>query len=235
MKIVRGPGFPHRRHHPGPERNQGRIPDGQGQVIVRAKVTVESSSPGKDSIIVTEIPYQVNKSALIVRIADLVKEKKIDGIVDLNDESDRHGMRIVIDLRKGVSPKVILNQLFAHTQLQAAFGVNNLALVNGLPKTLSLKEMLEYFIAHRKEVVTRRTRFELREGRGTRPYPRGLEDRPGEHRRSDRASSRSRRTPRRRALALMERSPSPRNRLRRSSTCACSASPASRCRRSSTS
>ena len=103
----------------------------------------------------------MNKSALIVRIADLVKEKKIDGIVDLNDESDRHGMRIVIDLRKGVSPKVILNQLFAHTQMQIAFGVINLALVKGLPKTLSLKEILEHFIAHRKEVVTRRTRYDL--------------------------------------------------------------------------
>ena len=124
-------------------------------------MSIESASSGKDSIIVTEIPYQVNKSALIVRIADLVKEKKIDGIVDLNDESDRHGMRIVIDLRKGVTPKVILNQLFAHTQLQTAFGVMNLALVNGLPQTLSLKQMLEHFIAHRKEVVTRRTRFDL--------------------------------------------------------------------------
>jgi DNA gyrase subunit A len=122
---------------------------------------VESASSGKDSIIVTEIPYQVNKSALIVRIADLVKEKKIDGIVDLNDESDRHGMRIVIDLRKGVTPKVILNQLFAHTQLQTAFGVMNLALVNGLPQTLSLKQMLDHFIAHRKDVVTRRTRYDL--------------------------------------------------------------------------
>src|SRR5208283_4835189 len=117
------------------------------------RVSIESASSGKDSIIVTEIPYQVNKANLIIRIADLVKEKKIDGIVDLNDESDRHGMRVVIDLRKGVSPKVILNQLFAHTQMQAAFGVINLALVKGLPKTLTLKEILQHFIAHRKEVV----------------------------------------------------------------------------------
>jgi len=161
MKLVRGPDFPTGGIILGRKGIRDAYLTGRGRVVVRAKVTVESSSQGKDSIIVTEIPYQVNKSALIVRIADLVKERKIDGIVDLNDESDRHGMRIVIDLRRGISPKVILNQLFAHTQLQTAFGVNNLALVGGLPKTLSLKQMLGYFIAHRKEVVTRRTRFDL--------------------------------------------------------------------------
>jgi DNA gyrase subunit A len=161
MKLVRGPDFPTGGIILGRRGIRDAYLTGRGKVIVRARVTVESSSAGKDSIIVTEIPYQVNKSALIVRIADLVKEKKIDGIVDLNDESDRHGMRIVIDLRRGVSPKVILNQLFAHTQLQTAFGVMNLALVKGLPKTLSLKEMLGYFIQHRQEVVTRRTRFDL--------------------------------------------------------------------------
>ena len=161
MKIVRGPDFPTGGIILGRKGIRDAYTTGRGKIIVRAKVTVESSSSGKDSIIVTEIPYQVNKSNLIVRIADLVKEKKIDGIVDLNDESDRHGMRIVIDLRKGVSPKVILNQLFAHTQMQIAFGVINLALVNGLPKTLTLKEILQHFIAHRKEVVTRRTRYDL--------------------------------------------------------------------------
>ena len=161
MKLVRGPDFPTGGIILGRKGIRDAYLTGRGRVVVRAKVTVESSSQGKDSIIVTEIPYQVNKSALIVRIADLVKERKIDGIVDLNDESDRHGMRIVIDLRRGISPKVILNQLFAHTQLQTAFGVNNLALVKGLPKTLSLKQMLQYFIEHRKAVVTRRTRFDL--------------------------------------------------------------------------
>jgi DNA gyrase subunit A len=161
MKLVRGPDFPTGGIILGRKGIRDAYLTGRGKIIVRAKVTVESASSGKDSIIVTEIPYQVNKSALIVRIADLVKERKIDGIVDLNDESDRHGMRIVIDLRKGVSPRVILNQLFAHTQLQTAFGVMNLALVKGLPQTLSLKQMLEHFIAHRKEVVTRRTRFDL--------------------------------------------------------------------------
>ncbi|HUI69042.1 MAG TPA: DNA topoisomerase (ATP-hydrolyzing) subunit A [Spirochaetia bacterium] len=161
MKIVRGPDFPTGGIILGRKGIRDAYLTGRGRIIVRARVTVESSSQGRDSIIVTEIPYQVNKSALIVRIADLVKEKKIDGIVDLNDESDRHGMRIVIDLRKGVSPKVILNQLFAHTQLQTAFGVISLALVRGLPKTLSLREMLKHFIDHRKEVVTRRSRYDL--------------------------------------------------------------------------
>ncbi len=161
MDLVRGPDFPTGGIILGRKGIRDAYLTGRGRVVVRAKVTVESSSQGRDSIIVTEIPYQVNKSALIVRIADLVKERKIDGIVDLNDESDRHGMRIVIDLRRGISPKVILNQLFAHTQLQTAFGVNNLALVKGLPKTLSLKQMLQYFIEHRKEVVTRRSRFDL--------------------------------------------------------------------------
>ena len=161
MKIVRGPDFPTGGIILGRKGIRDAYTTGRGKIVVRAKVAVESSSSGKDSIIVTEIPYQVNKANLIIRIADLVKEKKIDGIVDLNDESDRHGMRVVIDLRKGVSPKVILNQLFAHTQMQAAFGVINLALVKGLPKTLTLKEILQHFIAHRKEVVTRRTQFDL--------------------------------------------------------------------------
>ncbi len=161
MKIVRGPDFPTGGIILGRKGIRDAYSTGRGKIVVRAKVTVESSSSGKDSIIVTEIPYQVNKANLIIRIADLVKEKKIDGIVDLNDESDRHGMRVVIDLRKGTSPKVILNQLFAHTQMQAAFGVINLALVKGLPKTLTLREILQHFIAHRKEVVTRRTQFDL--------------------------------------------------------------------------
>jgi DNA gyrase subunit A len=161
METVRGPDFPTGGLILGRRGIREAFTTGRGKVIVRAKVTIETSRQGKDTIVVTEIPYQVNKSALIVRIADLVKERKIDGITDLNDESDRHGMRIVIDLRKGVSPKVILNQLFAHTQLQVSFGVNNLALVGGMPKTLSLREMIDCFVAHRRDVVIRRTKFDL--------------------------------------------------------------------------
>ena len=162
MRIMKGPDFPTGGIILGGKGIRDAYTTGRGKIILRAKVTVETSRSGKDSIIVTEIPYQVNKSNLIVRIADLVKEKRIDGIVDLNDESDRHGMRIVIDLRKGTSPKVILNQLFAHTQLQIAFGVINLALVNGSPKTLTLREMIDCFVAHRQDVVARRTRYELK-------------------------------------------------------------------------
>jgi DNA gyrase subunit A len=161
MEIVRGPDFPTGGIILGKKGIREAFTTGRGKIIVRAKVTIETSRQGKDTIVVTEIPYQVNKSALIVRIADLVKERKIDGITDLNDESDRHGMRIVIDLRKGVSPKVILNQLFAHTQLQVSFGVNTLALVGGMPKTLSLREMIDCFVAHRRDVVIRRTKFDL--------------------------------------------------------------------------
>jgi DNA gyrase subunit A len=161
LRGVEGPDFPTGGIILGRKGIREAFSTGRGKIIVRAKVTVETSRSGRDSIIITEIPYQVNKTNLIVRIADLVKEKKIDGIIDLNDESDRHGMRIVIDLRKGISPKVILNQLFAHTQLQIAFGVINLALVRGLPRVLSLRDMIDCFISHRMEVVTRRTRFDL--------------------------------------------------------------------------
>ncbi|MCX7031160.1 MAG: DNA topoisomerase 4 subunit A, partial [Spirochaetes bacterium] len=161
MEIVRGPDFPTGGLILGRNGIREAFTTGRGKIVVRAKVTIETSRQGKDTIVVTEIPYQVNKSALIVRIADLVKERKIDGITDLNDESDRHGMRIVVDLRKGVSPKVILNQLFAHTQLQVSFGVNNLALVGGMPKTLGLRQMIDCFVAHRREVVIRRTKFDL--------------------------------------------------------------------------
>jgi DNA gyrase subunit A len=161
MRIVQGPDFPTGGIVLGRKGIRDAYLTGRGRIVVRARVALETSTSGKETIIVSEIPYQVNKANLIIRIADLVKEKKIDGITDLNDESDRRGMRIVIELRKGVIPKVILNQLFTHTQMQIAFGSIHIALVKGRPKTLSLKEMLEYFIQHRKEVVTRRARFDL--------------------------------------------------------------------------
>lgn len=135
---------------------------GRGKIVVRARCVLETNQKGRDVIIVTEIPYGVNKNQLIVRIADLVRERKIDGIVDLNDESDRDGMRIVIELKKGVVPKVVLNRLFTHTQLQQNFNVNFLALVDGTPKLLNLKNAIGFFIAHRVEVVTRRTKYDLK-------------------------------------------------------------------------
>jgi DNA gyrase subunit A len=160
--IVQGPDFPTAGIIFGTQGIDEAYQTGRGKIVVRAKISLETSKSGKDQIIVTELPYQVNKANLIVRIADLVKERKIDGISDLRDESDRQGMRIVIELRKGIIPKVILNQLFAHTQMQMNFGVINLALVNGRPKELPLRELIDQFILHRKVVVTRRSRYELR-------------------------------------------------------------------------
>jgi len=161
-KIVRGPDFPTAGIIFGIQGIREAQETGRGKITVRARVALETSKSGKEQLIVSELPYQVNKANLIVRIADLVKERKIDGISDLRDESDRHGMRIVIELRRGVIPKVVLNQLFTHTQMQANFGVINLALVDGRPRELSLREMIDCFVLHRKEVVTRRARYDLR-------------------------------------------------------------------------
>lgn len=135
---------------------------GRGKIVVRARCVLETTQKGRDVIIVTEIPYGVNKTQLIVRIADLVRERKIEGILDLNDESDRDGMRIVIELKRGVVPKIVLNRLFAHTQLQQNFNVNLLALVDRRPRLLNLKDAIAYFIKHRIEVVTRRAKYELK-------------------------------------------------------------------------
>jgi DNA gyrase subunit A len=161
-KIVKGPDFPTAGIIFGAQGIRDAQETGRGKITVRARVALETSKSGKEQLIVSELPYQVNKANLIVRIADLVKERKIDGISDLRDESDRHGMRVVIELRRGVIPKVVLNQLFTHTQLQVNFGVINLALVDGRPRELSLRQMIDYFVLHRKEVVTRRSRYELR-------------------------------------------------------------------------
>jgi DNA gyrase subunit A len=136
---------------------------GRGRVVIRARVSTETVKSGRDRLVVTEIPYQVNKSRLIEKIADLVNDRKLEGIADIRDESDRDGMRLVIELKRDASPDVVLNQLFKHTPLQATFGVIMLALVDGIPKVLNLKEMLEHFIQHRHEVVVRRTQFDLRQ------------------------------------------------------------------------
>jgi len=139
---------------------------GRGRIYVRAKHHIEDNPRnGRPMLVVTEIPYQLNKARLIEKIADLVKEKKVEGISELRDESDKDGMRIVIELRRGEVPEVIINNLFTQTQLQSVFGINMVALVDGQPRTLDLKSMLECFIRHRREVVTRRTVFELRKAR----------------------------------------------------------------------
>jgi DNA gyrase subunit A len=138
---------------------------GRGRIYVRAKTHIEEEDKGRQAIIVTELPYQVNKARLIEKIAELVKEKKIDGITELRDESDKDGMRIYIELRRGEMAEVVLNNLLQQTQLQSVFGINMVALVDGQPRLLNLKQVLEAFIRHRREVVTRRTVFELRKAR----------------------------------------------------------------------
>ena len=136
---------------------------GRGRVVIRAKAHFDQSKTGKEQIIVTEIPYMVNKASMIEKTAALVNEKKIEGISDIRDESDREGLRIVYDLKKDAIPNIVLNNLFKYTQLQSSFGVNNVALVKGRPHTLNLKDMIRHFVDHRHEVVIRRTEFELQE------------------------------------------------------------------------
>ena len=134
---------------------------GRGSITIRAKVEVEENPNGTSTVLVTELPYQVNKAKLIEKIAELVRDKKIDGITDLNDESDRNGMRIVMKLRRDVNANVVLNNLYKYTALQTTFGINLLALVNGKPKVLTLKECLQYYLDHQIEIIRRRTQFEL--------------------------------------------------------------------------
>ncbi|MFB3897442.1 MAG: DNA gyrase subunit A [bacterium] len=162
MKCIPGPDFPTGAQILGREGIVEAYRTGKGKVLMRAQAVIESLKAGKTQIVVTEIPYQVNKSTLVENIALLIREKKVEGITDLRDESDREGMRIVIELKKDAIPQVILNQLYKHTQLQESFGIINLALVDGSPRYLSLQKMLILFIDHRKDVIIRRTKFELR-------------------------------------------------------------------------
>ena len=161
MKIVHGPDFPTAGLIIGKEGIRDAYASGRGSIKMRARTSIEQLPNGKSRIIVTELPYQVNKARLIEKIADLVRDKTIEGITDLRDESDRDGMRIAIDLRRDVTPQIILNQLFKHTQMQDTFGVIMLALVNGNPQVLTLKEILQHYIKHQEEVITRRTKFDL--------------------------------------------------------------------------
>ncbi|MFT5594225.1 MAG: DNA gyrase subunit A [Oceanicoccus sp.] len=166
MQYISGPDFPTAALINGRDGIVEAYRTGRGRVQMRARHHFEMDDKnGKESIIFTEIPYQVNKARLIEKIAELVKDKKIEGITELRDESDKDGMRIVVELRRNEVPEVILNNLFAQTQLQTVFGINAVALVDGQPKILNLKDMLEAFVRHRREVVTRRTIFELRKAR----------------------------------------------------------------------
>jgi DNA gyrase subunit A len=165
MHYVPGPDFPTAGIINGSSGIVEAYRTGRGRILVRAKTEIETESNGRETILVHELPYQVNKARLIEKIAELVKEKRIEGISELRDESDKDGMRIVIEVRKDAMADVVLNNLFQQTQLQVTFGINMVALLDGQPKLLNLKDILEAFIRHRREVVTRRTIFELRKAR----------------------------------------------------------------------
>ena len=161
IDIVHGPDFPTAGLIIGTGGIRDAYRTGRGSIKMRARTSIEKLPNGKSRIVVTELPYQVNKARLIEKIADLVRDKTIEGVTDLRDESDREGLRIAIDLRRDVTPQIILNQLFKHTQLQDSFGVIMLALVDGSPRVLNLKEILQHYIRHQEDVVTRRTKFDL--------------------------------------------------------------------------
>jgi len=161
MTVIKGPDFPTGGLIMGTAGIKSAYSTGRGQIKMRAKANIETMSNGKPRIIVTELPYQVNKARLIEKIAELVRDKQIEGITDLRDESDRSGMRIVMELRKDINPDIMLNQLYKHTQMQETFGVIMLALVENQPKVLTLKQVLHYYIKHQEDVITRRTRYEL--------------------------------------------------------------------------
>ena len=161
LPIVKAPDFPTGGIILGTRGSEQAYRSGRGKVRVRAVTNIETMANGKSRIIVTELPYMVNKANMILKIAELVKTKKIDGITDLRDESDREGMRVVIELRRDANANVIMNQLYKHTQMQDTFGIIMLALVNNEPKVMNLLEMLRYYIKHQEEVVTRRTRYDL--------------------------------------------------------------------------
>ena len=163
MEYVKAPDFPTGGTIYGYQGVRSALETGRGRIIIRAKTNMEVSKTGRERIVVTEIPYMTNKAAMIERIAGLINDKKLDGISDIRDESDRDGMRIVFDLKKDAIPNIVLNHLYKYTPLQTSFGVNNVALVKGRPMILNLKDLIRHYVDHRVVVVTRRTEFELRE------------------------------------------------------------------------
>lgn len=159
---IKGPDFPTGGIILGRSDMESAYEKGRGRVRVRAKAEIEETNKGRERIVITEIPYQVNKARLIEKIADLVKDKRVEGISDLRDESNRQGMRIVIDLKRDVNSTIVLNQLYKHTQLEDTYSIIMLSLVNGEPKVLNLKQMIHYYVEHQKEIITRRTKFDLK-------------------------------------------------------------------------
>ena len=173
-KIIKGPDFPTGAKILGKNGIREAYKTGRGKVKLRGIAKIEPFKKNRERIIVTEIPYQVNKARLIEKIADLVKDKRIDGISDIRDESDRKGMRIVIEIKRDYNANIVLNNLYKYTQLETTFGIINLALVDGIPKILTLKELIKYYIDHQKEVVTRRTQFDLDRAKARKHIVEGL-------------------------------------------------------------
>jgi DNA gyrase subunit A len=163
MEHISGPDFPTGGIIYGAAGIKEAYSTGRGKIIVRGRANVEHGRNNRSSIVINEMPFQVNKASLIEKVADLVRDRKIDGISDIRDESDRDGIRVVIELKREAQPEIVLNQLYKHTQLQVTFGIINLALVEGVPRVLTLRQMIQYFINHRHEVILRRTRFDLAE------------------------------------------------------------------------
>ena len=161
MQILPAPDYPTGGVIMGTEALRQAYLTGKGGVVIRSKTDIETDSDGKNRIVVTEIPYQVNKAEMIKQIAEMIKNKRIDGIQDIREESDRHGMRIVFDVKRDFNAQVVLNTLFKRTQLQCSYGINFLALVDGYPRVLNIKQILENYIAHQKNVIYRRTKFDL--------------------------------------------------------------------------
>ena len=162
MEFVKAPDFPTGGIIYGYEGVKDGFRTGRGKVRVRGRARIEENKEGRTQIIISEVPYQIQPKMIITRASDLVNEKKLDGIAEIRDESDRDGLRVVFDLKRDAIPNVVLNNLYQHTPLQTSYGINNIALVNGRPKVLNLKELIKYFVEFRLEVVTRRTQFELR-------------------------------------------------------------------------
>ena len=173
-EIIKGPDFPTGAKILGRKGIKEAYQTGRGKVKLRGIAEIEPFKKNRERIIVTEIPYQVNKARLIEKIADLVKDKKLDGISDIRDESDRKGMRIVIEIKRDSNANIVLNNLYKYTQLETTFGIINLALVDGIPKILTLKELIKYYIDHQKEVVTRRTQFDLDRAKARKHIVEGL-------------------------------------------------------------
>ena len=161
MQSIKGPDFPTGAMIMGKEGIKSAFKTGRGKIKIRAVAEIEENNKGRNRIVVTELPYQVNKANLVEKIAELVRDKRLEGISDLRDESDREGMRIVIELKRDANPNIVLNNLYKHTQLQVTFGIIMLALVNDEPKVLNLKQILTYYLDHQKEIITRRTQFDL--------------------------------------------------------------------------